>query len=67
MPAALRIILTQEEDQTLRELRLAQTVPQRTRDRAHILRLNPYSASWGAIKTIRKMGQREDNSGDKRD
>jgi hypothetical protein len=36
MPAALRIILTQEEDQTLRELRVAQTVPQRTRDRAHI-------------------------------
>jgi hypothetical protein len=27
----------------------------------------PYSASWGAIKTIRNMGQREDNSGDKRD
>jgi hypothetical protein len=40
MPAALRIILTPEEDLTLKELRLAQTVPQRTRDRAHILRLN---------------------------
>ena len=40
MPAPLRIILTPEEDLTLTELRLAQTVPQRTRDRAHILRLN---------------------------
>jgi transposase len=40
MPAPLRIILTPEEETTLRELRLAQTVPQRTRDRAHILRLN---------------------------
>jgi transposase len=38
MPAPLRIILTPEEDQTLRELRLAQTVPQRTRDRAHTVR-----------------------------
>ena len=35
MPAPLRIILTPEEDLTLRELRLAQTVPQRTRNRAH--------------------------------
>ena len=40
MPAPLRIILTPEEDYTLTELRLAQRVPQRTRDRAHILRLN---------------------------
>ena len=46
MPAPLRIILTPEEDLTLRELRLAQTVPQRTRDRAHILRLN--AQGWNA-------------------
>jgi hypothetical protein len=32
-----------------------------------IILIIPYSASWGAIKTIRNMGQREDNSGDKRD
>jgi transposase len=46
MPAPLRIILTPEEDMTLTELRLAQTVPQRTRDRAHILRLN--AQGWNA-------------------
>jgi hypothetical protein len=40
MPAPLRIKLTVEEDRTLAELREAKTVPQRTRDRAHMLRLN---------------------------
>ena len=40
MPAPLRIILAAEEDYTLTELRHAQSVPQRTRDRAHMLRLN---------------------------
>lgn len=40
MPAPLRIFLTSEEDRTLTDLRLAHNVPQRTRDRAHILRLN---------------------------
>ena len=40
MPAPLRVILTSEEDRTLAELREAQSVPQRTRDRAHMLRLN---------------------------
>ena len=40
MPAPLRVILTIEESEMLRELRLATTVPQRTRDRAHLLRLN---------------------------
>ena len=40
MPAPLRVILTVEESEMLRELRLATTVPQRTRDRAHLLRLN---------------------------
>jgi hypothetical protein len=40
MPAPLRIILTPEEDRTLAELRQAKNVPQRTSDRAHILRLN---------------------------
>ena len=32
--------LPAEEFEMLRELRLATTVPQRTRDRAHLLRLN---------------------------
>ena len=40
MPAPLRIILTQADDEMLSELRVATTVPQRTRDRAHMLRLN---------------------------
>lgn len=46
MPAPLRIILTSEEDRTLTELRLAQSLPQRTRDRAHMLRLN--AQGWNA-------------------
>jgi transposase len=40
MPAPLRIILNPEEDCTLAELRVAAHLPQRTRDRAHMLRLN---------------------------
>lgn len=40
MPAPLRVTLTPEESEMLRDLRLATTVPQRTRDRAHLLRLN---------------------------
>jgi transposase len=40
MPAPLRVILTEADDQMLSELRVATTVPQRTRDRAHMLRLN---------------------------
>jgi len=39
MPASIQIVLTDEEDRTLSELRVATTV-QRTRDRAHMLRLN---------------------------
>jgi transposase len=52
MPAPLRIILTPEEDRTLTELRLAQTVPQRTRDRAHILRLNAQGWNTPAISAM---------------
>ena len=40
MPAPLRIVLSQTDDEMLAELRVATTVPQRTRDRAHMLRLN---------------------------
>ncbi|MDV2997703.1 MAG: IS630 family transposase ISAcma27 [Chroococcidiopsis sp. SAG 2025] len=40
MPAPLRIVLTESEDRTLSELRVAKTVAQRTRDRAQMLRLN---------------------------
>ena len=52
MPAPLRIILTEEEDRTLRELRQAQTVPYRTRDRAHMLRLNAQGLNVPAIAEI---------------
>ena len=52
MPAPLRIILSEEEDRTLRELREAQTVPYRTRDRAHMLRLNAQGLNVPAIAEI---------------
>jgi transposase len=49
MRAPLRITLTLEEDVTLVELRLAQIVPQRTRDRAHMLWLNDQGWNVPAI------------------
>jgi transposase len=52
MPAPLRIILTPEENYTLRELRQASSVPKRTRDRAHMLCLN--AQGWNA-PTIAKI------------
>lgn len=52
MPAPLRITLTEEEDRTLSELRVAQTVPPRTRDRAHMLRLNAQGWTVPAIAEI---------------
>lgn len=52
MPAPIRIILTDAEDQTLSELRVAQTVPQRTRDRAHMVRLNAQGWNVPAIAEI---------------
>jgi transposase len=52
MPAPLQITLSEEEDRTLSELRVAQTVPQRTRDRAHMLRLNAQGWSVAAIAEV---------------
>jgi transposase len=52
MPAPLRIILTEEEERTLRELRQAQTVPYRTCDRAHMLCLNAQGLNVPAIAEI---------------
>lgn len=49
MPAALKITLTPEEDQTLKELELANQVPRRTKQRATVLRLN--SRGW-TVKAI---------------
>lgn len=52
MPAPIQITLNPEEDRTLTELRVAQTVPQRTRDRAHVLRLNAQGWTVPAIAEI---------------
>ena len=52
MPAPLRIELTPEEDQTLTELRIAPKLPQRLKDRAHMLRLNAQGWNVPAIAEI---------------
>lgn len=52
MPAPIQITLTTEEERTLSELRVAKTVPQRTRDRAHMLRLN--AQGW-TVPTIAEI------------
>jgi transposase len=44
MPAPLKIVLSEEEDRTLRELSYANGVPQRVKQRATALRLN--AAGW---------------------
>ena len=54
MPAPTRIVLTELEDRTLSELRVASCVPQRTRDRAHMLRLNAQGWNTPAIAEIFK-------------
>ena len=40
MPAPLRVKLSQSEKETLSELQKAHSVPYRTRNRAHMLKLN---------------------------
>jgi transposase len=60
MPAQLRVVLTEEQDslsetlreRTLRELRQAAKVPQRVKDRAHMLRLNAQGRSTAEIASI---------------
>ena len=52
MPAPIHLVLNEEEDRTLTELRLATTVPQRTRDRAHMVRLNAQGWTVPAIAKI---------------
>jgi transposase len=51
MPAPLRIVLNPEEERTLSELRVATSVPQRTKDRAHMLRLN--AQGWQVAQIAR--------------
>ncbi len=52
MPAPLRVALIDLEDLTLAELREATTVPQRTRYRAHMIRLNAQGWNVPAIAKI---------------
>lgn len=52
MPAPLRVILSDAEVEMLHELRVALTVPQRTRDRAHMLWLNHDGWNVPAIAAI---------------
>lgn len=59
MPALLRIVLTDQESRTLRELRVAQTVPYRTRDRAHMPLLN--AQGWN-VPAIAQMFERREHT-----
>ena len=52
MPAPMRLVLTAEEDRTLLELRVAASVPYRTRDRAHMLWLTAQGWTVAAIAEI---------------
>ena len=55
MPAPMRIVLTESEDRTLLELRVATSVPQLPRDRAHMLRLNAQGWNTPAIAEIEEV------------
>ena len=59
MPAPLRVILTEADDIMLSELRRATTVPQRTKDRAHMLRLN--AQGWN-VPAIAEMFECHDHT-----
>lgn len=52
MPAPLRIKLNLQEEETLAELRKAVSVPYRTRDRAHMLKLNAQGKNVPEIAQI---------------
>jgi len=54
MPAALKITLTPEQSETLRELRVANSVNHRVRDRAHMLLLNADDWNVASIADIFK-------------
>ena len=52
MPAPLRIVLGEESDRTLEELRVAAKVAQHIKDRAHMVRLNAQGWNVPAIAQI---------------
>ncbi|BAY62431.1 hypothetical protein NIES22_25050 [Calothrix brevissima NIES-22] len=56
MPSALRIILTAEEDLTLKELSCADQVPHRTKLRAIALRLRLHSINASGDSTSSHAG-----------
>lgn len=59
MPAPVHVQLSAEEDRALSELRVATTVPQRTRDRAHMLRLN--AQGW-TVPSIAEIFEYQENT-----
>ena len=52
MPAPLRVVLSEESDRTLQKLRVASTVAQHIKDRAHMVRLNAQGWNVPAIAEI---------------
>ena len=52
MPAPLRVKLSSLEEETLRELQKANSVPYRTRNRAHMLKLNAQGINVPEIASI---------------
>ena len=52
MPAPLRVVLSEESDRTLQELRVAPRVAQHIKDRAHMVRLNAQGWNVPAIAEI---------------
>jgi len=58
MPAPLRQRLTDEEERTLKELRVASQVPHRVRDRAHMVLLN--ARGWNAPELAEIFDCQED-------
>lgn len=52
MPAPLRVVLNEESDRTLQELRVAAHVVQHIKDRAHMVRLNAQGWNVPAIAEI---------------
>lgn len=52
MPAPLRVVLSEESERTLQELRVAPRVAQHIKDRAHMVRLNAQGWNVPAIAEI---------------
>ena len=52
MPAPLRIVLSEDSDRTLQELRVAPNVVQHIKNRAHMVRLNAQGWNVPAVAEI---------------